>query len=205
MKKKKHLSQLLVAAFSDLPASPHVQILTIPGIGEATAAALVAKIVDIDRFATPNHLVNYFGIFPEESSSGVDKQGKPLPVGTLVMSRKGNDLVRSYLWNAARSAIQHNPAVGALYRRLRARGKRGDVALGHCMRKLLHLVFAVWKTDRPFDEKHFPWEDPGDTPSSTTIPHDPRAGSTSSVNENAGGHKRDVPAERVVTPAGFSV
>ena len=157
-KAEQHLHRLLITAFSDLPASPHVQVLTIPGIGEATAAALVAKIVDIDRFATANHLVNYFGVFPEESSSGVDKHGKPLPPGTLVMSRKGNDLVRFYLWNAVRSGIQCNPAIRALYRRIRAKGKRGDVAMGHCMRKLLHLVYAVWKTNRPFDEKHFPWE-----------------------------------------------
>ena len=70
--------------------------------------------------------------------------------------------MRCYLWNAARTAIRHNPAIRALYRRLKAKGKRGDVAIGHCMRKLLHLVFAVWKTDRPFDAKHFPWENPGD-------------------------------------------
>jgi hypothetical protein len=38
-----------------------------------------------------------------------------LPAGTLHMSRKGNDLVRGYLWNAARAAIRHNPAVRALY------------------------------------------------------------------------------------------
>jgi transposase len=119
------LHRLLMTAFADLPASPHVQVLTIPGIGEATAAALVAKIGDIDRFATANHLVSYFGVFPEESTAGVDKRGKPLPAGTLVMSRKGNDLVRFYLWNAARSGIQCNPAIRALYRRLRSRGKRG--------------------------------------------------------------------------------
>src|SRR5207253_5964922 len=111
----------------------------ISGIGTATDAVLVAKIVDINRFATPDALVGYFGIFPEEDSSGVDKYGKPLPAGTLRMSRKGNDLVRHYLWNAARSAITHNPAIRALYKRLRAKGTRGDVALGHCMRKLLHL------------------------------------------------------------------
>jgi hypothetical protein len=29
-------------------------------------------------------------------------------------------------------------------------GKRGDVALGHCMQKLLHLVFAIWKSGKPF-------------------------------------------------------
>jgi transposase len=202
---EQNLHQLLIAAFSDLPASPHVQVLTIPGIGEATAAALVAKIVHIDRFATPNHLVNYFGVFPEESSSGVDKRGKPLPPGTLVMSRKGNDLVRYYLWNATRSGIQHNPAIGALYRRLRARGKRGDVAIGHCMRKLLHLVYAVWKTNRPFDEKHFPWEGPSDSQSSATTPPSGDAGSTPSANEKAVGHKRDLPAKEVVTTATSTV
>jgi transposase len=202
---ERSLRKLLTTTFAALPASPHVQVLTIPGIGQATAAAIVGKIGDIDRFATADQVVGYFGVFPQENSSGVDRQGNPLPPGTMHMSRKGNDLVRGYLWNAARVAIRHNPAIRALYRRLRAKGKRGDVAMGHCMRKLLHLVFAVWKTDRPFDEKHFPWEDPGDAPSSTTIPQDPRAGATSSVHENAGGHKRDVPGERVVTPAGSSV
>jgi hypothetical protein len=74
------------------------------------------------------------------------------------MSRKGNDLVRHYLWMAAQCACLHNPAIRALYRRQRQAGKRGDVALGHCVRKLLHLVYAVWKTDRPFDPKHYAWE-----------------------------------------------
>jgi transposase len=194
------LRRLLVEAFADLPASAHVQVLTVPGIGAATAAALVAKIVDIDRFPTPNALVNYFGVFPEESSSGVDKHGKPLPPGTLIMSRKGNDLVRSYLWNAARSGIQHNPAIRALYRRLRARGKRGDVAIGHCMRKLLHLVFAVWKTDRPFDEAHFAWESLPETPAAETNPG-PSGASIPPGDKEAVGHKRAVPAEKVVTKA----
>jgi transposase len=199
------LRKMLTAAFAGLPVSAHVQVVTVPGIGDATAAVLVAKIVDIDRFATPNHLVNYFGVFPEESSSGVDKHGKPLPAGTLVMSPKGNDLVRAYLWNAARSAIVHNPAIRVLYRRLRAKGKRGDVAIGHCMRKLLHLVYAVWKTNRPFDEKHFAWEGSSDTaqPTTTALPGD--AGIPPSADEKAVGRKRDLPAEEVVTTATSTV
>lgn len=165
---ERRMRQLLQTAFADLPASAHLQVVTIPGIGEATAAVLVAKIVDIDRFETPEDLVGYFGVFPEENSSGVDKHGNPLPPGTLRMSRKGNDLVRHYLWNAARVGIRFNPALRALYGRLRAKGKRGDVAIGHCMRKLLHLVFAVWKTNRPFDERHFAWES-SDTQVSTPL------------------------------------
>jgi hypothetical protein len=117
------------------------------------------------------------------------------------MSRKGNDLVRSYLWNVSRPAIRFNPAIRALYRRLKAKGKRGDVVIGHCMRKLLHLVFAVWKTDQPFDPKHFPWEGAGETETSTATPSDPATEATPSDNDKAVGHKRDKPAKEVVTTA----
>ena len=162
---EEQMRQLLRDAFAALPASPHVQVATIPGIGIATAAAVVAKVVDINRFATPEKLVGYFGVFPEENTSGVDKDGNPLPAGAMHMSRKGNDLVRSYLWNAARSAIRHNPAIGALHQRLRSKRKRGDIALGHCMRKMLHLIFAVWKTNRPFDPERRNAKQPsGDAP-----------------------------------------
>ncbi|HEV3258347.1 MAG TPA: IS110 family transposase [Gemmataceae bacterium] len=224
------MRRLLSDAYTALPASAHLQVVTIPGIGVATAAVLIAQTGDINRFATPQQFVGYFGVFPEENTSGVDKYGTPVPPGTLRMSPKGNDLVRSYLWNAARSAIIHNPAIGALYRRLKAKGKRGDVALGQCMRKLLHLVYAVWKTDRPFDDQHVAWETPraaaqtgagtaapatghdqtpprrvtGDGASSSNDPSErparPSAAAPSS-NEAAVGHKRDEPAEEVVTTA----
>jgi transposase len=190
------LRKLLQTAYSELPPTGYVHLVSIPGIGVATAAILTAKIIDIDRFETPEDLVGYFGVFPQENTSGVDQQGQPLPPGTQHMSHKGNDLARMYLWNAAFSAIQNNPAVRALYRRLRAKGKRGDVALGHCMRKLLHLVFAVWKTGKPFDANHYPWVQPPPPP----------AAETASPNENAVGHKREqVPVEKVVTTAASSV
>ncbi|HKI17864.1 MAG TPA: transposase [Isosphaeraceae bacterium] len=196
---ERSMQKLLTKAFAELPGSAHTQLQTIPGIGPATAAALVAKIVDIDRFDTPDKLVGYFGIFPEENRSGVDRFGNPLPPGTMCMSRKGCDLVRGYLWNATRVAICHNPAIRPLYRRLRAKGKRGDVAFGQCMRKLLHLVFAVWKTNRPFDANHYPWENPHNE-----VPEDLAASSvaaTDSGNNKAKGHKQDKPAGEVVTSA----
>lgn len=152
LKQQASLEHLLAAAYDALPISAHCQIITIPGIGKATAAVLIAKMISITRFQTPENLVGYFGIFPNEESSGVDKAGKPLPLGTQHMSRKGSDIVRKYLWNAAKSAVQHNPAVRGLYARLRAKGVRGDVALGHCMRKLLHQVFGVWSSGQPYDE-----------------------------------------------------
>jgi transposase len=211
-----NMRQLLNDAFAALPVSAHAQVVTVPGIGTATAAAIVGKAVDIKRFASPAHFVGYFGVFPEENSSGVDKDGRPLPLGSLHMSRKGNDLVRHYLWNAARAAIRFNPAIAALYRRLKAKGTRGDVAIGHCMRKLLHLVYAVWKTNRPFDASRFGAEPASDKPLSVAAPTtiEPSSdkplsttavGTPASTNETAVGHKRDLPAEEVVTTATATV
>jgi hypothetical protein len=63
------------------------------------------------------------------------------------------------------------------------------------MRKLLHLVFAVWKTGKPFDPNHYPWEPAA--PSEVVQPD---------VNEIAVGHKPEqVPAEKVVTTASSCV
>jgi transposase len=200
---EKHLKHLLSNTFAELPETGHRQIVTIPGIGPATAAVLVAKIVNIHRFETADHLVGYFGVFPEEDRSGVDRRGQPLPAVTMHMCQKGNDLVRGYLWNAARVAIRHNPAIRALYCRLKSRGKRGDVALGHCMRKLLHLVFAVWKTDLPFNADHYPWENPDSAQPVAVAATD--AVAADDETKMAVGHKQDVPAEKVVTPATSSI
>jgi transposase len=187
---EKNLEKLLLKTYRALPSSPHLQVETILGIGAVTAAVLVAKIVSIDRFPTPGRLVGYFGVFPEENTSGKDKYGNPVPPGTMEMSRQGSDLVRRYLWMAAMSACRHNPAVKALYVRQMADSKRGDVTLGHCMRKLLHLVFAVWKTNRPFDPNHYPWD---------------RAARGEKAQEKTAGHKRDVPAKEVITAADSKV
>ena len=193
---EKRLKQLLKQAFEALPSGPHQLLTTIPGIGPGTAAAIVAKVVSLDRFAAPAQLVSYFGIFPEEHTSGYDRSGTPTPPGTMSMSRQGNDLVRRYLWMAAQTAVLHNPAVRPLYARQKSRGKRGDVALGHCMRKLLHLVFAVWKTGRPFDPKHYPWE--------KSPPEAAQDAPPSANVETAAGHKEARASERKVVTAATS-
>src|ERR1022692_3353449 len=153
------LEKTLVDTYRLLPDANHLD--SIPGIGDVTAAILTAFILDIDRFVTPNKLVAYFGVMPIEAGSGVDRAGKARAPKRYVMSSRGNDLVRRYLWMAALSAVRFNPAVRALFARVVA--KHPDhkaIAIGHAMRKLLHLVFAVWNTKKPFDKTHYPWDTP---------------------------------------------
>lgn len=194
---EKALEKLLEKTFQALPAGGHHQVLTIPGIGIATAAVLAAKIISIDRFTTVEKLVSYFGAFPEENSSGVDKHGRPIPPGTMRMSPKGNDLVRRYLYMAAMTAVRDNPAARALYARQRARGKRGDVALGHCMRKLLQQVFAVWAANRPYNPDAYPHRKARQQAEA----HD----QAQAQNKAAGRNKGQSPKSKAVTAASVSV
>jgi hypothetical protein len=173
--RQKRLENLLVSSYLQLPEANHLD--SIPGIGAVTASVLTAFMLDSDRFETPGKVVAYFGVLPIEASSGVDREGKPRGPRRYVMSRRGNDLVRRYLWMAALSAIRCNPAARALYARVVAKHPdKKAIAVGHVMRKLLHLVFAVWKTHKPFDAAHYPWH----TPAHAEAPEDRAEGRESS-------------------------
>jgi transposase len=186
--RQKRLENLLVAAYRQLPEPNHID--TIKGIGEVTAAVLTAFILDIERFDAPDQLVKYFGVLPIEVASGVDRDGNPRGPKRYVMSKRGNDLVRRYLWMAALSAVTHNPAVRALYARVVQKNpKRKAIAIGHAMRKLLHLVFAIWKTKQPFDKNHYAW----DTPAHVEAPAE--------KNQTAGLTQTAEPAQKEVTAA----
>ena len=206
--RQKRLENTLVESYHRLPRTNH--LATIPGIGDVTAAVLTAFILDIDRFETPGKLVAYFGVLPIEMSSGVDRDGQARAPRRYVMSKRGNDLVRRYLWMAALSAVRFNPAVRALFaRRVARRPDRKAAALGQCMTKLLHLVFALWKSDRPFDPQHYPWAGPdgavaesSDKALSLPTATEPSTDNALSVDEQAVGHKPELnPAEQVVTAA----
>ena len=203
--RQKRLENLLVQEYHRLPKSNYLD--TIPGIGAVTAAILTAFIVDIDRFETPGKLVAYFGVLPIEMSSGIDRDGQPRPSRRYVMSKRGNDLVRRYLWMAALSAVRCNPAVRALYVRVVAKHpNRKAIAIGHAMRKLLHLVFALWKSNQPFDPRHFAWEKPrADTVTKRAASAEDTAGKDEDrpAQDQTAGHKPTIAsAQPVVTAAG---
>ena len=203
--RQKRLEKLLVGAYRDLPQPNHLD--TINGIGEVTAAVLTAFMVDCDRFAHPGKLVAYFGALPVEVASGVDRDGQPRGPKRYVMSRRGNDLVRRYLWMAALSAVRCNPAVRALYARVVGKHPQDKaIAIGHAMRKLLHLALAVWKTGKPFDPAHYHWDVPAHLQAALTdLPAPPEAEAepapAPAAANQAAGHKPVEPAQSVVTAA----
>jgi transposase len=197
--RQKSLEKLLVDTYRRLPAN-HLD--TIIGFGPVTAAILTAKIIDPHRFAEPAKLVGLFGVFPVEASSGIDRNGKSrLPV-RMIMSRRGNDIVRRYLWMAALSASLYNPAVKPLYQRVRAKHpEQPSIAIGHVMRKLLHLALAVWKTNKPFNAEHYPWDRAAHLPGSQPPASAASTPAGAASNTQAAGHNNPVVPERSVVTA----
>jgi CHC2 zinc finger len=106
---------------------------------------------------------------------------------------------------AALSAIRCNPAVRALYARVVAKHPQHKaVAVGHALRKLLHLVFAIWKSGRLFDANHYPWPTPAhveDSDNGTSFEERWRDNGLSMSEQAAGPKPETQPAQTEVTAA----
>jgi transposase len=123
------------------------RLQTIPGVGPAICATLIAEIGDIHRFADFDQLVAYAGVHPAEQSSG---QKGADPETSWRMAKTGNAYVRAALYRMSVVGLQHNPTIKAHYLRKRAQGKSKMNALGHCMKKSLAIVWGIWRGDHDF-------------------------------------------------------
>jgi transposase len=120
-------------------------LTSIPGIGAATAAILIAEFGAMRRFAQARQCAAFVGVVPRDRRSGTSLHGKP------VLSKVGSAAVRKALYFPALTALRCNPVVIALRNRLRLKGKHPMAIVGAAMRKLVHLAYGVLKTDQPFD------------------------------------------------------
>lgn len=125
-------------------------IVSITGIGEETAQALLAEMQDPlnPEELDPKSEVAHSGLAPEHRQSGTS-------LDTSSMSRRGNARIRKLLYYPTLAAIRHNPVIKKFYERLIGRGKEKMVAVVACMRKMLHIVVGVLKNQAEFNPN---WE-----------------------------------------------
>ncbi|OAV67251.1 Transposase IS116/IS110/IS902 family protein [Bacteroidales bacterium Barb6XT] len=75
--------------------------------------------------------------------------------GRTGISKKGNAAVRQCLFMPALSAANHNKNMQAFYARIVERNPQAKrKAIVACMRKLLTLVFVLWKKEEEYDENY---------------------------------------------------
>jgi transposase len=118
---------------------------SIPGIGETTAAALLAEVPDIKLYKSARQVAAFAGLVPRERQSGSSIRGR------VRLSKIGNARLRKALYFPAITALRCSPFFQAWAEGLRQRGKSKMAVIGAAMRKLVHLAYGVLKTGRPFD------------------------------------------------------
>jgi transposase len=123
-------------------------VLSVPGIGERTALALLVRLPELGQI-TREQAAALVGLAPFDDDSGLHKGQRHIA--------GGRDRLRRSLYAAALPAAFHwNPALKALYRRLTARGKTHKVALVACARKLLIYANAVVQRGSAWTEASAP-------------------------------------------------
>lgn len=124
----------------------HSELLdSIPGIGETTAATLLAEITDITQYQSARQVAAYAGLVPRERHSGSSVRGRTR------LSKIGNARLRKALYFPAITALRCSSFFQAWAEGLRERGKCKMSVIGAAMRKLIHLAYGVLKTGKPFD------------------------------------------------------
>jgi transposase len=120
-------------------------VLSIPGIGERTALALIIRMPELGQVSR-EEAAALAGLAPFDDDSGTHKGQRRIAGG------RGR-LRRSLFSAALPAAFRWNTALIALYTRLIARGKAHNAALIACARKLLVYANTVVQRGTPWTEK----------------------------------------------------
>jgi transposase len=120
-------------------------VLSIPGLGERTAIALIIRMPELGRVSR-EQAAALAGLAPYDDDSGKHRGQRHIAGG------RGR-LRRSLFAAALPAAFRWNKALIALYTRLTARGKAHNLALIACARKLLVYANTVVYRGTPWTEK----------------------------------------------------
>lgn len=147
--KARRLSQIRTIA-KQLRAHPDLAVrldlvMSIPGIGERTALALLVRMPELGHVSR-EEAAALAGLAPFDNDSGQHKGQRRIAGGRA-------RLRRSLFAAALPAAFRWNKAVMALYARLTAAGKAHNAALIACARKLLIYANTVVQRGTPWTEK----------------------------------------------------
>ena len=111
-------------------------ILSIPGIGEISAASIISEYGDISCFSSPAKMLAFAGLEPSINQSGtLESNGK--------MVKHGSGHLRYVLMNTSLTLLKFNPIFYDFYLKKRSEGKPHRVALSHVCKKLVRLIYTL--------------------------------------------------------------
>lgn len=121
---------------------------SIQGVGFMTAVAVVAETEGFALVENGKQLASYSGLDVVHHQSG-------LRHGQTSISKRGNRFLRQAVFMPALAAIRFNPSLKEFYQRLIMRKNNKKIALIAVARKLLVLIYTIWKKNEPYDPNYY--------------------------------------------------
>lgn len=122
-------------------------IISAGGIGLMTAVRVIAETNGFALISNAKQLTSYAGFDVVLKQSGAR-------AGKTTISKKGNRYLRQAVFMPALASIRFNPILKQFYQRLVRTKANKMVALIAVARKLLCLIYALWKSNVPFDPNY---------------------------------------------------
>ncbi len=130
---------------SPLWRDKEILLSSVPGVGPVTARTLIADLPELGRLS-PKQIAALAGLAPYTQQSG-KWRGRSFTSG-------GRSSVRTALFLAAMAAIRYNPVLAAFRNRLLEAGKAPKVAIIAMARKLLTILNAMIRENKPWQPKN---------------------------------------------------
>ncbi|MGS0528473.1 IS110 family transposase [Zobellia nedashkovskayae] len=117
---------------------------SIPGISYISAATVIGETLGFESIVNAKQLTSYAGYDVVLRESGNFK-------GKTRISKKGNSHIRAALHMPSMTCVRCNPTLKQFYNRLKPKKAKPLVALVAVQRKLLILMYTLWKNEEVYD------------------------------------------------------
>lgn len=119
-------------------------ILSIPGISHFSGTSILAELGDICNYKKPSQIIKFAGVAPYHYESS------QFTAQHTAITKKGSRYLRKTLYQIIVPVIFHNEVFYAYYNKKLAEGKGHRCAQGHCIRKLLRVIYHLLTTEQQF-------------------------------------------------------
>ncbi|MCL5019422.1 MAG: transposase [Patescibacteria group bacterium] len=123
---------------------------SIPGIGKATIAAILAELDNLGKIKQVQELVAFIGLAPKETLSESSIKSKPR------LCKIGHAHLGKSLYMSMLVSIRYNCLDDCFLSTAKGEGNNRKVIVWAIMRKLIHVIFGVLKSGKKYDPNYKP-------------------------------------------------
>ena len=131
----------------EFSAKSNSTILSIPGISHFSGTSILAELGDICNYKKSSQIIKFAGVAPYhyESSQYMAQH--------TAITKKGSKYLRKTLYQIILPVINNNEVFRTYYNKKLSEGKSYRCAQGHCIRKLLRVIYHLLSTEQQFNSE----------------------------------------------------